>query len=472
MTCLVHSTRMPSRCAGGVLVRALIVVAATTIPVPAAATRPPLAVHTCPNGLQVAVAENHATPLVSVELAVHDGAMVESPAFNGLSHLYEHQFFRGNEAIPDALAFEARMRALGMNRGATTEVESVSYFFTTTSDHFPDSLTFARDAALRPRFDPIELQHQKAEVTAEIDRDGSDPLGHIQRPVNARVWWKYPTYKAAIDQRASVVGATLEKMRSIWAHYYVPNNALLVVVGDVHADEVFRQADVLFAKWPRGADPFVAEPLVTHPPIRRSEVVVVRQPVENVSFRVFWQGPSAVGDAATDTHAGAVLAHLLLSRGSTFQKSLVDSKACIRSELAFRSQRNAGELELTFEATPDGARECVRTVFAELLKLRAPGYFSDEQIRGAILQAEVEGAHDRETTIRYAHAITVGWATAGLDDYAAYDERLERVTRAAVTRFIDRWLTGRPFVFGALTPLASGLQQAQLEADAGIRGTR
>ena len=88
---------------------------------------PPYARHVCPNGLEVIVVERHATPLMTVEIAVHNGAMTEPPEYNGLSHLYEHMFFKGNKALPDQLAYSARLRELGMLFNGTTDDDRVMY---------------------------------------------------------------------------------------------------------------------------------------------------------------------------------------------------------------------------------------------------------------------------------------------------------------------------------------------------------
>src|SRR5580658_8960642 len=118
-----------------------------------AAPPPPYAHHVSPTGLEVIVVERHSAPLMTVEIAVHNGAMAEPPEYNGLSHLYEHMFFKGNKALPDQLAYSARLRELGMLFNGTTDDERVNYFFTTTSDHYADAMTFMRDAITSPLFD-------------------------------------------------------------------------------------------------------------------------------------------------------------------------------------------------------------------------------------------------------------------------------------------------------------------------------
>src|SRR5271165_6363233 len=139
----------------------------------------PLVHHVCPDGLEIVVSEMHATPLVTVEIGVHEGAMTEDDKFNGVSHLYEHMFFKGNAAQPDQLAYLARMRALGMEFNGTTSNERVNYFFTTTSDHLAIAMVFMRDAIGTSLFDKKELERERVVVTGEIDRNESQPSYHL-----------------------------------------------------------------------------------------------------------------------------------------------------------------------------------------------------------------------------------------------------------------------------------------------------
>jgi len=83
----------------------------------------------------------------------------------------------------------------------------------------------------------------------------------------------------------------------------VPNNSVLVVTGDVEAQTVFDQVDKLYTDWKKAADPFKKFPLVKHPPIKKSEVVLVEQKVQTVNAQMVWHGPSTVGKNVADTYA-------------------------------------------------------------------------------------------------------------------------------------------------------------------------
>ncbi len=433
----------------------LTALALAALPRIAAADPIPLAHHVCPDGLEVVVSEMHTSPLVTVEIAVHEGAMTEDTKYSGVSHLYEHMFFKGNAVQPDQVAFMRRMRALGMEFNGTTADERVNYFFTTSSDHFADQMAFMRDAIATPLFDAKEFERERVVVTGEIDRNESEPPYHLWHTVEQHLFWKYPTRKDALGKRASVLAATTDMMRTIQKRYYVPNNAVLVVTGDVKADDVFAMADKVYADWKRADDPFVKFPLPEHPPLRGSEVLLIAQPVENFSATMNWIGPSTLGKSDADTYAADLLSQLTSDPGSRFQNT----------------QRHTGQIGLDFEATPDKTEACTTAVWAELPKLASSDYFTDEEMRNAVHRIEVDRAAGRETTEGRAHAITGAWATASLDYDAHYEDRVRAVTRQGLADYLNRWVLGKPFVLGAMASqkqLDAGLTEESLGKIVGV----
>ena len=431
---------------------------------------PPYAHHVCPNGLEVIVVERHATPLMTVEIAVHNGAMTEPPEYSGLSHLYEHMFFKGNKALPDQLAYSARLRELGMLFNGTTDDDRVNYYFTTTSDHFADAMVFMRDAITSPLFDKAELDRERVVVTGEMDRDESEPGFLLWRAVEQKVFWKNPTRKNPLGDRKTVLSTTPEKMRTIQKRYYVPNNSLLIVTGDVHADDVFKRADELYTSWAKAPDPFVKFPLVTNPPIPRSEALVVVQPVQTFAAMADWIGPSSIGPTAPITYAADLLSALLADPASKFQKALVDSGSCVGVGMSWRTERDQGAIDLSMQSSEEKAAECVAAVFAELPKIKAADYFTDEELKNAARTVDVAFAKEREGTESYAHQLSFLWSNANLDYYATYSDKLHAVTRADIAKYLDTYVLGKPFVLGGLESptLAKTLDKAHLATLAGI----
>ncbi len=400
--------------------------------------------------------------------------MTEPPEYNGLSHLYEHMFFKGNKALPDQLAYSARLRELGMLFNGTTGNDKVNYFFTTTSDHYADAMVFMRDAITSPLFEKGELDRERVVVTGEMDRDESEPQFLLWRAMEPKVYWKYPSRKNALGARKTVLATTPAMMHAIQQRYYVPNNSVLVVTGDVKADDVFKRVDDLYVGWAKAPDPFVKFPLVKHPPIPRSEAVVVVQPVQTFQALVQWIGPSSVGPSASDTYASDLLTGIVSDPASKFQKDLVDSGACVGAGFGWGTVRDQGAINLSVEATEGNADACLQAALAELPKMKAADYFSDEEMKNSAHRTDVEMAKEREGTEGYAHQLTYWWADATLDYYATYVDHLRAVTREDIAKFLDTYVLGKPFVLGALESpaLAKTVDQAHLEKLAGIGGVK
>ncbi|MDB4965228.1 MAG: putative Zn-dependent peptidase [Myxococcales bacterium] len=453
--------------------RPLTLLALVFTPTLVTAAPPPVQQKTMPNGLQVLVAEDHSVPLITVEIAAKNGSMTESPEYNGLSHLYEHMFFKANAGIPTQEAYMTRARQLGMVWNGTTNTERVNYFFTTTSDHFADAMVFMRDAIVSPLFDAKELERERVVVTGELDRNESMPGYHLWHEASKRIWWKYPSYKDPLGNRQTVLTATREKMLTIKDRYYVPNNSVLVVTGDVRAADVFAQAETLYAKWKRGEDPFKKHPLVKHPPIKKTEVVFVEQPVENVQGTLDWHGPSTVGPSVPLTYAADVLGTALNEPASKFQQALVDSGACVRAYFNWLTAVNTGPITISFEARPDKVDACIRAAQSEVKNMRSPDYLGDEETANSIHRLEVDVAREREKPSDYAHTITFWWTSAGLDYYRGYIDHVRKVKRADMARFVDGFLTNKPYVLSVMVSPESGkelhLDQAHFETLAGVR---
>lgn len=417
---------------------------------PAAAATPDIQQHVCPNGLTVVVVEDHAVPLVTVEIAAKNGSMTEPPELNGLSHLYEHMFFKANARYPDQESYLARIRELGIQFNGTTSTERVNYFFTTTSDHLDDAMQFMHDAIVTPRFDPKELERERVVVTGEMDRAQANPSYDLHKASSEALWWRFPSRKDPLGNRQTVLATTVEQMKLIQGRYYVPNNAALFVSGDVSAAKIFAAADALYVDWARGEDPFVKFPLVAHPPLKHSRSLFVEKDVKTFSGSLQWHGPSTVPEEFADTYAADVLGTLVGQPASRFHKAIVDSGACLDAGLGWFTQRNVGPISVGFQAEPEKGSACIAAIWAELPKLAEPGYFSKAEFDNAAFTLEVSKLSEREKPSEYSHVLSFWWSSASLDYERTYLEEVRKVGEADLARFMNRWVLGKPVVLGAM----------------------
>ena len=310
-----------------------------------------------PNGLDVIVVENHAVPLVTIEIEVRNGAFTEPPEYDGLSHLYEHMFFKANKAIPNQERYLERLRELGAIFNGSTSEERVNYFITLPSDSIDPGIEFMMNAIRYPLFKQEELIKERPVVTGEYDRAESSPFFHLQQAVSKKLWYKYWSRKNVIGDREVILTATPEKMRTIQHRFYIPNNSALLLAGDVTPEEGFKLAEKYFADWEKGEDPFKKFPIPEHPPLRQSETVIVEKPVNAVTLNISFHGPS-VGKDPKATYAADILSTILEQKNSKFYKNIVESGLAMFVNFSYYTLNHTGPISIMAQTTPEKFNEC------------------------------------------------------------------------------------------------------------------
>jgi zinc protease len=401
------------------------------------------------NGLDVLVIHNPVVPLVTVEIDVHNGAYTEPPEYNGLSHLYEHMFFKANKVIPSQERYMERLRELGAVWNGTTGDERVNYFFTLPKDSLVPAMEFMYNAATAPLFLQDELEKERHVVTGEYDRNESNPFYLLFVAVNKKVWWKYYSRKNPLGARDIILSATPEKMQTIQHRYYIPNNSALILAGDVTPDEGFRLARKIFSPWKRGEDPLKVAPVPEHPPIQKTDTAIVEAPVNNVSFMIEWEGPSVEKDRHA-TYAADVLSYILGQETSKFYKDLVESGLALGVNLSYQTLNHTGPIVLSARTTADKYERCLNTALEELQAMTGPDYFTDEQLANAKTILAIDEQYGRERPSTYCHTVGYWWAVAGLDYYLSYVDNLQKVTRKDIADYLETYVIGKPHVLGVL----------------------
>lgn len=420
---------------------------ATSVPLAEAV---PIVNKTLDNGLEIVVLEDHSVPLVTVELAVRNGSFTEPPELNGLSHLYEHMFFKANRATSNNEDYLKTIDQLGIIYNGQTLEEIVEYYFTTTTPNLPVAMRFMRDAVRYPLFDERQFEQEREVVIGELDRHESNPFGFLSSEMNNRLFYKYPSRKDPGGNKQTVATATTEKMRLIQGRYYVPNNSAIVITGDVSAPAAYLMVQELFGDWPRRPiDPFKEFPLVEHPPLPKSEGAIIKQPVQNVIIELGWQGPSIGKDDAA-TYAADVFSFILRQPNSRFQRALTDTGLATNANFGYYTQRNVGPINLVAQTTPDKAKAATRAIYNEVAHFNDPDYFTDEQLESAKALLESEDLYSREKLDDYTHTIGFWWASTGLDYYRGYLGRLRATSRADISRYLSVYVIGKPHVGLAL----------------------
>src|SRR5450756_2059399 len=182
------------------------------------------------------------TLAVPLEVVVRNGAFTQTPEFAGLAHLYEHMFFKANDRYPEPEQTIERASQLGAVFNASTREELVNYYLTLPSDSIAAGLDFLAAALLSPKFLPEELAREREVVIGEYDQNESSPFFRFDQEMGQRLWTTQFSRKNTIGDRDVIRATTPAKMRAIKDLYYLPNNSLLIIAGDVNPDATLAQA--------------------------------------------------------------------------------------------------------------------------------------------------------------------------------------------------------------------------------------
>jgi zinc protease len=405
------------------------------------------------NGLEVLAVEDNSVPLVTVEIAVRNGSFTEDTEYNGLSHLYEHMFFKANKDIPSQEKYLERIHQLGISFNGTTGTEKVNYFFTLGSKELGEGLEFLNSAIRYPLFLEEEMKKENPVVDGEFQRAESSPFWPLTDKFNHTMWGANFSRKNPIGDHKIILTATPEKMRVIKDKYYYPNNSILVVAGDIKHADVFQRVQAVFGDWkPSEFDPFKKWPLPEIDKLKPGDSLdfVVTSPNARVpAFQVGWLGPDTRTDIK-NTIVADVFSYILSQKNSKFQKSLVDSGYALNAGISYYTQTMSGPINLFIIPNPAKFQQAFKALNAQLNQFDAADYFTDDQLAIAKIKLANDARYEREVTSGFAHTLTTWWAIASLDYYFDYLNQINQITRDDIRQYVRKYIKGQPAVRGLL----------------------
>ncbi len=209
---------------------------------------------TLKNGLHCIVHENHRSPLVVVDLWYHVGSKNENPNKTGFAHLFEHMMFQGSENVGKTEHFSYVQRAGGTLNGSTSE-DRTNYYETLPSNYLELGLWLESDRMMALRVNEENFENQR-QVVMEERRMNYDnrPYGRVFEEIHQRAYSDHPYRWIPIGSLEHIEQATLEDARAFYNTYYVPNNATLVLAGDVNVAQAKALVEKYFGDIPAGPD--------------------------------------------------------------------------------------------------------------------------------------------------------------------------------------------------------------------------
>jgi zinc protease len=389
------------------------------------------------NGLTVLVLPDRRFPLVSMRLYVHAGSAYEQPEEAGISHMLEHMVFKGTEKRPRGQA-AADVEKSGGYLNAATSFDYTVYITDMTREHWKTGLDVLRDMAFHPSLDPAELAAEKEVVIAELKRGEDDPGRRLFRMTQQEALRGTPYEQPIIGFESTVRALSAEKIRAYIDRLYQPQAMLLVLCGDVDADEAFAEADKLFGGLgnSRGVTPPAPVRGAAPPPFG---ITLEEGPWNKVYLSLALPAPGT-GDVRSPRLD--VLAYILggdagsrLPRLLKYEKRLADAVS-----VSSYSFERLGMLYLHAVLDEDKLERFWKELCRELAVTGKNG-FTDAELARAVLNLEDELYRSRETLGGYASKL--GYFTffdRGEQGEANYLRTLRETTPAMLTEAAREFL--------------------------------
>jgi len=403
------------------------------------------------NGLEVVVIENSKVPLVTIELAVKNGAYTEGPEYSGLSHLFEHMFFKANRDYPNQEKFLKRTQELGAIWNGTTGEERVNYFITVHKDSMPAGLKFMNAAMRYPIYRTEDMAKERPVVDGEFQRAESDPGFQLYIECQKRLWGDLVTRKNPIGDHNIINTATPEKMMTIKNRYYYPDNTLLTVVGDIKHEDAFARAKQIFGDWKSsGINIFEKYPIPEFKPLASTQYFVKESSIAETPYlTMWWQGPDTRHDSLA-TLAADVFSTILQLNSSKWTQSLINSGLATFSYGGYQTAKYTGPISVYILPNPNKLKECYNEVMKQVNMWGSDDYFTDEQLQDAKASLIRDEIRRKEKPSALASELSFHWCSTSLNYFTDYYKNMQNITRADITNYVKKYIKGKPYVAGII----------------------
>ena len=434
----------------------LLMAALLCLPMLSAQAEPKAVEHNLANGLKVLVKEDNRSPVVVSQVWYKVGSSYEPGGITGISHMLEHMMFKGTDkhAVGE---FSRIIAENGGDENAFTGQDYTAYFQTMAADKLSVSLELEADRMRNLHLLPEELKKELQVVTEERRmRTDDNPQGKMNEHFNAMAFSNSPYKHPVIGWPADIAAYTVEDLQAWYQRWYAPNNATLVVVGDVKADEVFALAERYFAPLKTSEiKPLKPQTEIGQLGLRR---MTVKVPAKLPSVVMGYKVPVLkTAENEWEAYALEVLAGILDGGSSARLTScLVRGKQIAVSAGAGYGLTSRLPDLFQLEATPAEGKTLVQmeaALKAEITKLQF-ALVSVEELQRIKAQVLASKVYERDSNFYQAmqlgmlETVGLGWQRA--DEYV---DKVNQVTAAQVQEVAKKYLIDDHLSIAYLEPL-------------------
>jgi zinc protease len=407
--------------------------------------------HKAKNGPTLLVKERKGLPIVTVNFWVATGSVNEDPPINGISHFYEHFFFKGTEKHPKG-EMDRQVKAMGGYNNAATSFEFTQYFIVVPSWHFEKALNLLVDALLNPIIREEDVERERMIIREEIRRRDDNPSARLYTLLQEEMFHGTPYSMPILGKQESLAKIGVGDLEEYFEKYYGPSNLIAVVVGDVElkqAKELIEKA--LFGDGGKATGGVGLRDLDLSRP-ERIQDRYEKKDINQVYAAVGFQTKGIIDENLLP--AFEVAATILGGgKSSRLYRRLLEREKLVSSVSSWHMElRCAGIFGIDTVFRPGRDMEVNRCLFEEIKGVVDNG-IEDEEIERAKVMLRYGFLYENETNASMSG--TLGYhevAFGNADSVVEYMESIENVSKEDVKNVLVEYILDQPFTRVVIGP--------------------
>ncbi len=419
------------------------------------------------NGLMVLLSPVRTAPVTTFWVWYRVGSRNEVQGITGASHWVEHMMFKGTPTLGKGEI----MRLVNRNGGvdnAFTWTDFTAYFETLPSDRIDLALRIESDRMINSLFDPAEVESERTVIISEREGAENDPRFWLAEEVQATSFKVHPYHHDTIGWKVDLQNMTRQDLYRQYKTFYVPNNAVIVAIGDFDPEEMLNKIQDRFGSLPRGGE--IPAVKAAEPPQEGERRVSVRRPGPTSYFHAAYHGPQA---SDPDFFPVFIMSGVLSGvggmsfsgggspgRSSRLYRALVETELAADVDCGFRPTIDPGSIDVAATVRPGVPIEKVeQAIFDELFKIAAKP-ITDEELEKVIKQVRAQFVFATDGVMNLGYWLGQLEIVASYKMYDTFLKNVSNVTKADIMRAAAKYLSESNRTTGWFVPVDGAAPRA------------
>jgi zinc protease len=388
------------------------------------------------NGLTVILREDHNLPLCSIQIWLKVGSVYEDNNY-GISHFLEHLLFKGTKKYGVGEIAQI-IESLGGRINAGTSKDFTILYFNVPKEGIETALEIATDVLQNTTFPSEEIERERLVILEEIKRQDDDPDSVLWNLFNEKMFSSIPYRQRIIGTTETISKISREDLLNYYQTYYVPNNASLIIVGDVETNKI-----LLFIK--EKFETLLKRELPSPPCLEETTqenfFFSEKKPVQQALLLSGFLGPTVENE---DQYALDLLADILgEGRNSRLNKNLREEKELVFSiGSSYLTQKGSGLFIISARLEPEKINQVIDEIHQELLNLQKEGISDKELVRAKTL-IENGWLFANETYSGQAHTLGYAVTLKNIEYAQEYLKNIAQVKKEDIKFVLDKYFQGK-----------------------------